>query len=88
MNTIKSLSLFVLLVMATLCVAVDTDLVTCNVTGFKVNYTKITECCLSNTGGSDSYADHMVCRLDIRGEGSFRRCVSQLGYAVSIDCQK
>ncbi|CAO3615788.1 unnamed protein product [Cunninghamella echinulata] len=71
--------------MLMLCVTADDDLATCNVTGFKISYAKINECCLSNMGGSDSFADHLVCRLYIRSEGLFRRCVQRLGYAVSID---
>ncbi|KAF9938393.1 hypothetical protein BGZ75_006226 [Mortierella antarctica] len=59
----------------------------CNVQGFKPNYSKIGDCCLSNMGGSDTSAPNgLDCTLPGNREGSFRSCVKKLGYATSVDC--
>ncbi|KAF9572153.1 hypothetical protein EC968_010239, partial [Mortierella alpina] len=59
----------------------------CNVQGFKPNYSKIGDCCLSNMGGSDrSTPNALACTLPGNREGSFRTCVKELGYATSVDC--
>ncbi|KAK9761036.1 hypothetical protein K7432_014379 [Basidiobolus ranarum] len=57
----------------------------CVVAGFKVNYSKITECCLQNFGGSSFKGNRVICTLPIGKKGYFRRCVKRLGYATSIE---
>ena len=58
----------------------------CEVQGFKVSFSKISECCLNNTGGSNFENNTLYCTLPISKEGSFRKCVKSLGYATSVEC--
>ncbi|ORX80803.1 hypothetical protein K493DRAFT_320813 [Basidiobolus meristosporus CBS 931.73] len=59
----------------------------CEVTGFKISFGKIKECCLNNMGGSDFKGKYLICTLPTGKEGYFRRCVKRLGYATTIDCE-
>jgi hypothetical protein len=59
----------------------------CEVQGFKINYSKVTDCCLKNVGGSNFKDSTVYCTLPIGKEGYFRKCVKDLGYATSVDCE-
>ncbi|KAF8969286.1 hypothetical protein BGZ46_010705 [Entomortierella lignicola] len=59
----------------------------CQVQGFKVSFSKINECCLTNMGGSDFKRNTLFCTLPIHNEGPFRKCVKDLGYATVVDCE-
>ncbi|KAJ2963239.1 hypothetical protein NQZ79_g1736 [Umbelopsis isabellina] len=58
----------------------------CDVKGFKISFSKVNECCLKKTGGSYFHDDTLTCTLPIKKEGPFRKCVKDLGFATSVDC--
>ncbi|CAM0141663.1 unnamed protein product [Umbelopsis sp. WA50703] len=58
----------------------------CDVQGFKISFSKVTECCLKNVGGSYFHDNTLTCTLPISKEGPFRKCVKDLGFATSVDC--
>ncbi|KAF9127343.1 hypothetical protein BG015_004556 [Linnemannia schmuckeri] len=58
----------------------------CKVQGFKVAPSMVEPCCLKNMGGSDRQNRILHCKLPIRREGLFRKCVYDLGYATVVDC--
>ncbi|KAF9275388.1 hypothetical protein BGZ68_010831, partial [Mortierella alpina] len=62
------------------------DMAACTIEGFKINNSKVGECCLSSNGG---YQDETVqgCNLYIDHEGRFRRCIKNLGFATTVDCE-
>ncbi|CAO3574835.1 unnamed protein product [Mortierella alpina] len=61
------------------------DMSACTISGFKVNPSKISDCCLQNEGGAQA-GTPQGCNLYIDSEGKFRRCVKDLGYATTVDC--
>ncbi|KAF9402813.1 hypothetical protein BGZ94_004804 [Podila epigama] len=60
----------------------------CQIAGFKISFSKVTECCLKNMGGSEFDGKKRVvnCVLPIGREGRMRKCVKDLGYATAVDC--
>ncbi|KAI9283745.1 hypothetical protein BC943DRAFT_99359 [Umbelopsis sp. AD052] len=58
----------------------------CEVQGFKISFSKVSDCCLKNTGGSNFENSTLYCTLPIKKEGRFRKCVKDLGFATSVDC--
>ncbi|KAF9964240.1 hypothetical protein BGZ70_006727 [Mortierella alpina] len=61
------------------------DMSVCTINGFKVNPSKISDCCLQNAGGAQAGAPQ-GCNLNVADEGKFRRCVKDLGFATTVDC--
>ncbi|KAF9568880.1 hypothetical protein EC968_002814 [Mortierella alpina] len=61
------------------------DMSKCTINGFKVDPIKISDCCLNNNGGAQN-GSPQGCNLNTNDEGKFRRCVKDLGYATTIDC--
>lgn len=58
----------------------------CDVMGFKISFSQVTDCCLKKMGGSYFHDDTLTCTLPIKKEGPFRKCVKDLGFATSVDC--
>ncbi|KAG0329243.1 hypothetical protein BG000_000141 [Podila horticola] len=60
----------------------------CEISAFRPSWTKISECCLKNMGGSDfdKEKNHLKCRLPIGNEGLMRKCVKDLGFASVVEC--
>ncbi|KAG0352305.1 hypothetical protein BG005_008253 [Podila minutissima] len=58
-----------------------------SISGFRPSFSKINECCLKNTGGSDfDKKNTLKCRLPIGREGPMRKCVKDLGFASVVNC--
>jgi hypothetical protein len=75
----------VLTALITLAYAFDGNSI-CEVQGFKISFSKVSECCLKNTGGSNFENNTLYCTLPVSKEGPFRKCVKDLGYATSVEC--
>ncbi|KAG0260961.1 hypothetical protein BGZ95_004323 [Linnemannia exigua] len=60
----------------------------CEVSAFRPDWSKITKCCLDNTGGSNFDRDdnELQCTLPLGKLPMFVKCVKGLGYASTIDC--
>lgn len=58
----------------------------CDVKGYRINFGRVKDCCLRTNGGSWFHHDTLTCTLPIKKEGPFRKCVKNLGYATSVDC--
>ncbi|KAF9330534.1 hypothetical protein BG006_006522 [Podila minutissima] len=59
----------------------------CSVSGFRPSFSKIDECCLKNTGGSDvDKKSTLKCRLPVSHEGPMRKCAKDLGFATVFNC--
>ncbi|KAF9271609.1 hypothetical protein BGZ74_005870, partial [Mortierella antarctica] len=60
----------------------------CSISGFRPSFSKINECCLKNTGGSDfdKKKSTLKCRLSIGHEGPMRKCVKDVGFATVVNC--
>ncbi|KAG0320713.1 hypothetical protein BGZ99_004357 [Dissophora globulifera] len=61
----------------------------CKVHGFKPDWGRISECCLSNMGGSefDARARVLECSLPIGDVGFFWQCVQELHFATTVECE-
>ncbi|KAI8577140.1 hypothetical protein K450DRAFT_253801 [Umbelopsis ramanniana AG] len=58
----------------TLALAYDGNSI-CEVQGFKISFSKVSDCCLKNTGGSNFKNNTLYCTLPVSKEGSFRNFV-------------
>ncbi|KAG9320797.1 hypothetical protein KVV02_005407 [Mortierella alpina] len=58
----------------------------CTINGFKVNPTKISDCCLKNAGGAQA-GSPQGCNLNVAKVDKFKRCVKDLGFATTVDCK-
>lgn len=64
----------------------------CITAGFKISYSKVTECCTTHGGGSmlfdggGKYPQHR-CTLTNNNPAPFTQCVKDLGFATVVNCE-